>query len=366
MITLSENPAPPRTGADLVEAAMVLMRDRIPSDWQLSKRAAVLADSNLDASFDLRAPDGEVLHVVMEAKRLVEVRDVPRIKESLDRYISQLPGAIGMVAARYLAKSTRESLADAGLSYVDATGNLLVRANSPAIFISDRGADADPWRGPGRPRGTLKGAPAAKVVRALLDLPGPWKISELVKASAASTGSVYRVIEFLMSEDLVSRDEDGLISVLDWSSLLRRWSDDYQFLGSNDVTQWIAPRGLDWFLEQVRNGEITDYAATGSVAATEWAPYAPVRSAMLYSLDIERSSSAWGLRPTDTGANVILARPTYEVVLERTVDRAGGLRLAAPAQVAVDLMTGPGRAPSEAEELLNWMKNNEQSWRTIG
>ena len=31
---------------------------------------------------------------------------------------------------------------------------------------------------------------------------------------------------------------------------------------------------------------------------------------------------------------------------------------------AVDLMTGPGRNPAEAEELLGWLQRNEQSWRT--
>lgn len=357
---------PPQTGADLVEVGVAQLRDRIPADWQLTKRVVSLTDRRMDATLDLRTPNGERLRVVIEVKRLVEVRDVPRIKESLNKYTSQVPGAIGMVVARYLARSTRESLKEAGLSYVDASGNLLVRANSPAIFISDRGADADPWRGPGRPRGTLKGAPAAKVVRALLDFSLPWKISDLVRMSGASTGSVYRVIDFLMSEALVARDESGLISVPDWSKLLRRWSDDYQFLRSNDVTQWIAPRGLEFFLEQILKSDVSDYAVTGSVAAAEWAPYAPARLAMLYSLDIEGSASAWGLRPTNTGANVILARPRYEVVLERTVDRTDGLQLAAPTQIAVDLMTGPGRAPSEAEELVNWMERNEQSWRTLG
>jgi hypothetical protein len=37
---------------------------------------------------------------------------------------------------------------------------------------------------------------------------------------------------------------------------------------------------------------------------------------------------------------------------------------ASPSQVAVDLLTGPGREPSEGEELLLWMKGNEAAWRT--
>jgi hypothetical protein len=59
----------------------------------------------------------------------------------------------------------------------------------------------------------------------------------------------------------------------------------------------------------------------------------------------------------------MLAQPQYEVVFERSLTTVNGATLAAPSQVVVDLMTGPGRNPSEAEELLEWMKRNEQSWR---
>jgi len=363
MVEMSEWPQPPRTEADVVAVGLAILNDRLPSDWLLTEAAVDRGNPRADAIFVLRSPGGGELQVVVEAKRLPEARDVPQIREQLDRLIDRRPATIGMVAARYLTKSTRERLSEAGLSYVDATGNLLMRAQSPAVFISDRGADSDPWRGPGRPRGTLKGAPAAKVVRALLDLQGPWKIRDLVTASASSTGSVYRVVEFLEAEALANREDGGLITIPDWPALLRRWSDDYQFLHTNTVTQWIAPRGIEAFLDRVRKYEMRDYAITGSIAAATWAPYAPVRSAMIYSPNPERVAEAWGLRATDTGANVILARPTYDVLVERAIDRPDGLRIAAPIQVAADLMTGPGRAPSEAEELVEWMKRNEQLWR---
>ena len=71
----------------------------------------------------------------------------------------------------------------------------------------------------------------------------------------------------------------------------------------------------------------------------------------------------WDLRPAEAGANVILAQPAYDVVFERSLTNIDGVVVAAPTQVVVDLMTGPGRNPSEAEELLEWMKRNEQSWR---
>ena len=59
----------------------------------------------------------------------------------------------------------------------------------------------------------------------------------------------------------------------------------------------------------------------------------------------------------------MLAGPALDVVFERCLTNKEGVVVAAPTQVAVDLMTGPGRSPNEAEELLDWMRRNEQSWR---
>jgi len=83
---------------------------------------------------------------------------------------------------------------------------------------------------------------------------------------------------------------------------------------------------------------------------------------MLYVEDPARAVDALGLRETQTGANVVLAAAKYRVVFDRcqTID---GLRIAAPSQVAVDLLSGPGRNPGEATALLDWMEANEPAWR---
>ena len=228
-----------------------------------------------------------------------------------------------------------------------------VELDDPRLFISDRGADRDPWRGPGRPRGTLKGEPAAKIVRAVADFTGAWTVRELVDASKTSTGSTYRVVEFLEREGMAARDEKGRVSVSDWTKVLRRWSDDYGFLRTNQVTSWLAPRGLAALMESVcSTDDSARYAVSGTLAAAEWAPYAPARLAMIYVADVEQVCDAWDLRPADAGANVMLAQPRYEVVFERSATNSDGVSIAAPSQVVVDLMTGPGRNPSESEELL--------------
>ena len=352
----------PETEAEIVRRGIGMLGERLPVGW--STRLSPVVDAPVDAVVEVSSADGQSATLLVEAKRVVDGRDVGPIRERLEALVQRFPRGQGVVMASYLSPSVRERLADVGLAYVDATGNMRLAIGSPGLFLSDRGADRDPWRGPGRPRGTLKGAPAAKVVRAVADFAGSWRIRALVRVSEASTGSTYRVVEFLEREGMATRDASGLVMVPDWAQVLRRWSEDYGVVRNSRITRRIAPRGLLDLMTRIGS---TDppcrYAVTGTLAAAEWAAHAPARLGMIYVADAERAADAWGLRPADAGANVILAEPAIDVVFQRTLtNREGGI-VAAPTQVVVDLMTGPGRNPSEAEELLQWMKENERSWR---
>ena len=105
------------------------------------------------------------------------------------------------------------------------------------------------------------------------------------------------------------------------------------------------------------------YAVTSSLAAQSFDPIAPARSAAVYVEDPMARAAELGLRAADAGANVFLVEPYDPVVFERTTIR-DGLVTASPSQVAADLLTGPGRQPSEGEELLTWMKRSEDVWRS--
>lgn len=351
----------PRSERDVLRVAIDELRRHTPPHWTLEVTHETR--HHVDALLHLNSPDGARAVFLVEAKTVVEARDIPQLTAQLASWTQAVPGSIGMVVTRYLAKPVQERLADAGLSYADATGNILIRASTPGLYVANQGADQDPWRGPGRPRGTLKGEPAAKVVRALLDEACSWKVTDLLNSSAASTGSVYRVLKYLEAEALTVRDVEGRIEVPHWTALLRRWSQDYQFVHTNTVSRWIAPRGLDNLLSQIQHGEEDDYAITGTIAAAEYAAYAPARNAMIYVADSQRAALDWKLRPADAGINVLLAEPAYPFLLTQPVTTTNELKIVRPAQIAVDLMTGPGRSPAEAEELLSWMETNEQSWR---
>lgn len=360
---MATTPAP-LTEADVLTRGKEILAELLPEGWEIQVVTSS-PDQGADGIVDLVSPDGAQRRLVFEAKRTVESRDVQGIYNKIARYADDFtssPPVTGVVVARYLSPPVRLKLIEADLSFVDATGNVRITSSKPGLFVSDRGADRDPWRGPGRPRGSLKGAPAAQVVRALLDYDQPWPIRILVETSGASTGAAYRVVQFLEEEGLVERRGSQVV-VPDWQPLLRRWSRDYELVASNRTTTWLAPRGLDRLLTRVAETDV-EYAVTGTLAAAEWAPYAPARSAMIYTPDAKAAASAWDLRATEAGANVVLVEPQSAAVFARTSVRTdGGYQIAAAAQVAVDLLTGPGRNPSEGEELIEWMARNERSWR---
>jgi len=359
---LTSDLTPPRSEGELVRRASTILAGLLPKGWTMRPEAS--SGSQADALCVVTAPDGRSVTLVIEAKRAVEGRDVESVARQISTYLASVSNGRGLLVARYLSPQVRTRLVEAGLSFIDATGNVHIEVSSPGLYIADRGADGDPWRGPGRPRGTLKGAPAARVVRAVSDFSGDWSIRELLRVAQVSTGAGYRVVDFLENEGFAERADRGPIKIPRWDKLLRRWSEDYGFVRDGRVTRWIAPRGLAGLLARAPKTDPSAYAVTGTIAAAEWSSYAPARSAMIYTRDAEKTAAEWDLRPADAGANVMLAEPDIDVPFIRSLTNAAGVQIAAPTQVVVDLMTGPGRSPQEAEELLEWMMANEQSWRS--
>lgn len=357
---------------DILLAALEQIRARLPQHWRLELLDAP-ADRRLDATVSLIAPTGPAVTLVVEVKRSLVTRDLVGVLDQLNSYIARAfpprgdgtPGALPLVVSRYLSAPLQAWLTERNVGYADAAGNLRVAVDRPALFLRDVGATKDPWRGPGRPKGNLSGEPAARVVRALVDYAPPYSIPQLLDLSGASNGATYRIIEFCEEQALLERANRGPIEVVRWRELLRRWSQDYGFLRTNSVINCLAVRGLPHLmtaLTRLPDGSDSRYALTGSFAAQNWAAYAPARAAMIYCDNPAEFADRLGLRPVDAGANVLLAKPAYDVVFDR-VAAIDDLTVVAPSQAAVDLMTGPGRNPAEGEALLDWMEANVDRWR---
>jgi hypothetical protein len=351
---------------DVLRSALSRVEQRLPAGWSLLVQDEVeIGGRRVDAVVQLRAPDGSTAWLLVEVKNQLATRDVSSALEQLSRARETLGSSeptLAVLVARYLPAATRQQIVQRGAGYADATGNLQLMLGQPALFLRDVGATRDPWRGPGRPLGSLKGPPAARVVRALIDLPPPLSVLQLVKASGASTGATYRVVELLEGEGLIERRPRGPITDVKWRALLERWSADYGFQQSNSITACLQPRGLDALTSSLSANSDLRYVLTGALAIEPELSYAPPRLAMLYVQNTAEAIARLGLRPVDSGANVLLAATDYEVVFDRP-QQIGGLRAAAKSQIAADLLTAPGRGPAEAQALIEWMSANEQAWR---
>lgn len=363
----------------LQEDLLNLLRDRLPPGWTVVPKPLPTNQYPApDFILELSGPGKERTTFLVEMKGRLEPKDVGSLTEQLQSYVRNFGGeAVGLVNTGFLGLSTRERLKKAGIPYADATGNVRIVATRPALFIETQGAARSPYREPRQAR-SLKGAKAGRIVRALCEAKPPFTVRKLAASAGVDPGYVSRLLAFLDSEELIKRERilaarprpwlgqtrrerGGPVVEVRWRQLIERWARDYTFLESNWALPFLEPRGLSGFTARLAAiGE--RIAITGSAAAAEVAPVAPTKLMEAYVDSPEKAAEKLGLRPAESGANVLLIRPYDPVVFERTIER-GGVSYVSLVQAAVDLLTGPGRSPSEGKALLDWMEKNEPDWR---
>lgn len=341
------------------------LREQLPRTWQLDLEQTEVRRGP-DAVMGLRAPDGRRTTILVEIKRRLDPVAVPRVLEQMRSWVgwSGVDGPLTafLVAAPYLSERTRDRLRESELNYLDLTGSTFLAIDEPAVYISTQGATKDPNKS-SRPMRSLRGAKTGQIVRTLVDLSPPLGVRQIAELAKTDPGNVSRVLDLLEREDLVQRSPQGGVQRVEWSDLLKAWARDYSMTGSNRYTTYLDPRGLQNFLSQLRSlPSGMRYAVTGSLAATRLAPVAPARLGVAFVDDAAAAAAAMGLVPAEAGANVMLLEPKGDFVFDRS-STDEGVQYVAPSQAVVDLLTGPGRNPAEADELLEWMRRDENAWR---
>ena len=352
------------TGSSITRDVMRVLADRLPPDWRVDvEREPQTGTTALrpDAIVTVRSPDGRSADLVIEIKRRIEPRTVPSVAEKVQYICSALDAAtVPVVGTGYLSPRVREMLTSRGIGCVDTTGNVQLEVSSPGLFISTAGAERDPW--PARyPLTSLRGRGAGAAVRAIVDNHAPFGVRQLAEIAGVPAPTLSRVIGLLEREGIVMRDPRGTVLGVMWQRVIRRWAEDYGQFTSNKPTLLLAPRGIP-ALERGLVDSPLRYAATGAFAAQRFNPIAPARTASLYVEDPYAAAESLGFREVDSGANVTLLEPFDSVVFTGMTTR-DGLACVAPSQLAVDLLTGPGREPAQGEELLEWMQSDERAWQ---
>ena len=335
----------------LIRDGLRVLEARLPPGWWVGL-ASPAGAANPNA--EIRAPDNRTAILGMEARP----RMTPKIAADLLQRV-KVAGMAPLVVSTFISAATAEVLRQSDVGYVDLTGNVRLALPSPGLFIETRGATENPDKE--ERSGSLKGMKAGRVVRQLIERRDPPGVRDLADMAGVDAGYVSRLYAFFDAQALITRVGRGHLESVAWPKLLERWAADAPLASRGRITTWIEPRGTAPLLEKLR-ATSRQCAITGSFAAARVAPVAPPRLLTLYTDDVDGLVLETGLRPTTSGANVQIVEPVDEEVF-RGLTEKDGLRYAALPLVVIDLLDGPGRAPAEAHELIEWMKKNEEVWR---
>ena len=348
---------------EMVEATVGWLRDRLPETWQITPSSQTIPESGLDAGTAIEVKDsrGTYARIAVEARTTLSPRDVDRLLGTLGRTLRALAGSTPiLVVAPWLSERTRQRLRDQRISYLDLTGNALIRLDNPALFLETAGASRDPAplaRGKAR----LQGPKAGRLIRTLVDVAPPYGVRELAASTGLAAGYVSRLLDTLDDEALVGRSPRGGVETVDVPGLVRRWAGTYDVFRSNQARTYLFPAGPAEALRRLASVAART-AVTGSFAAVRLAAVAGPALLAVYCDDPAALADELELIPTDSGANMVVLTPFDQVVWEQTSTQ-DGLTVVAASQIAVDCLSGNGRMPAEGDAVLDWLTDNEDAWR---
>jgi hypothetical protein len=179
-------------------------------------------------------------------------------------------------------------------------------------------------------------------------------------AGSAELGYVSKLLSLLDRRAAVERTASGQVARVDLRRLLVRHAEDAPLDRRATRTSFIDPRGLTALMEKLRKAELR-YAVTGIFAAARRAPVTAPRVVSVYLDDPEAFATAVGLRPPDSGANVLVLVPDDDLVFEGVWEEEG-IRYAASPRSPPTSSRGRG-GPAEADALLEWMTKQREVWR---
>lgn len=261
------------------------------------------------------------------------------------------PRAIPLVAVPYMGEVGQRLCEEAGLSWIDLSGNASIDA--PGLRVRILG-QPNRFKDSVRP-GNVFAPRNSRVVRALLLEPESGHTqAELARGSGLDKGRVSRIVRQLEKQGHL-RKEGQAFRCVDALALLDAWREAYDFDRYRITRGIVGGRSAEEIMQRLARaleGRRVKYAITGLAGAwllTEFAMFrtitallgGPVEPSLLAELRFQEEPR---------GANVWLAVPDDDgpFVGSRTQH---GIVCAHPLQVYLDLKGQPERASEAAAEL---------------
>ncbi len=289
--------------------------------------------------------------LAIEVKQIGEPRIALQAIGQLQRLGGRFAGAYPVLAAPYLTESARLICKEAGVGYIDLSGNVFLRFDG--VFIERTTAHAlkqerRALRGLTMPR-------TSRVIRRCLSDPSkPFMITELAALTGVSPAQVFKVANLLEMKGYAKRDEGRRLLLIRPSELLEAWAGSLDFRKNTIVPAYSlarTPEAIMKSLAEVAAKGGKRYALTMFAGASLIAPSVRFYDVTCY---VEREVEWWlkklDLERVETGSNVQLVVPRDDSVLAES-QKVGRYKVASDIQLFADLYGDPARGREAAETL---------------
>ena len=309
-----------------------------------------IADDSPDIALRVRYAGGDQI-IFADVKSSGQPRYARQAGDRFFRLRSQQPEIYGVFIAPYISPASAAICVEAGIGYVDLSGNcrlafntiFILRENQPNRFVMKKEL------------ASLFAPRSERILRALLSFPKQtWTTMALASAANVSPGMVSHIKKLLVDREWIQTLEGGFRLSAPFD-LLSIWAENYTFR-KNKVFDYYSlkpPSELEIDLGETCAESGITYALTGFSASARLAPAVRYQRAMAYVQgDILSLANRLGLKSVSSGPNITLLSPYDEGVFlgSRPVD---DILVANPIQVYLDLKNYRGRGEEAAETLFN-------------
>jgi len=329
--------------ADLLPPVQLL---RVQEDAPLPGGGSVRYDLLLEVQVgDIRR------YLVCEVKSVGEPRYLHQAISQLRTLLAVGDGAVPVVVAPRISEQGRRQCRDAGVGYIDLTGNVFLEFDNVLI---DRTSRQRPAAKLDAKSPDIFAPKSSRALRVLLENPNtPWTLASLSEEAGVSLGLVHRVVNALTERGYVDKTR-GAILLVRAGDLLDSWAERYRLDAGRDHTYYSFRRSFSEFatdLEALARRSGLVYALTSHAGASLVAPFVRFTDVhFYYPGDLETVTTGLDLRPVEMGGTIHVLRP-YDAGVFYKAQRIGGASVVCNTQLYLDLFNYPARGREQAQFL---------------
>lgn len=318
---------------------------------RIQKQVVIAPSRRADAMVEVKVGGTSKL-LIFEVKTLGEPRMAEQAITQLRRISRSRPRAYPVFAAPYISEQSRAICKSEGVGYIDLAGDAYLQFGS--VWVDKVGTEGRVIER--RSLRTLFAPKATRILRALLQEPGqPTTITKLAKACSMSPAGVFLVVDLLDSKGFVTRGKDRSILLTEPNRLLREWASNWTWEKSRMSSYFSFDKTADQIIARTAASTKRlglEYALTGMAGASFVAPFVRYADVAFYLKGgKDQLVKEMDLRPTTSGANVLILDPYDEGVFAGTRE-IQGVRVVSEIQLFVDLFRNPARGQEQAEAVF--------------